>query len=210
MTQVAGVTLGFALFGNALVNTTVLEAPRGSGYGLGESLLTTGLTFLPGAAVMVLCAQLAGWMIRRVGSQATLVVGVLICATAYVVRLFAHGSLSIVVVLFASVYAGTAFGLAALAVLVMECVPPGRTGAALGVNMLARLIGQSVFTSLFGAITGRLVVSVDRHQVASWTGLVVLSLLAMMSALVSAGIALGLRAPRAGLVPLQGLPEVGA
>lgn len=208
LTQLAGVASGFALFGNALVNTTILQAPTGSGYGLGLSLFGAGLSFIPGAVMMVLGAQVAGWLIRRRGSRATLVAGMLICATGYVVRIFVHGSVFAVVALFAVLYGGIALALAALAVLVMECVEPQVTGAALGVNTLARLIGQSTFASLFGAVTGWFVVTVRGEPVAAWSAIVVLSVATTVAALATVVIGLRIRAPRALLTTPTLVPEV--
>jgi hypothetical protein len=152
------------------------------------------LAFLPGAAAMILGARAAGAVIRRRGARSAFVMGALLIAGLYTLRLLLHANVGQVVTLFALVYIGTGLIVAATTVLIMERVPQSDTGAVLAIHEVARFAGQSAFGSLFGAVTGWLVVEVRGEDAPGWAAIVVLSVAPTVAAVVTACLALGLRA----------------
>ena len=58
-TNLASIGVGFSLFALSLIAPQVLELPERTGYGLGQSMLQTGLWMAPGGLAMMLTSPLA-------------------------------------------------------------------------------------------------------------------------------------------------------
>lgn len=57
--HLAALIAGFAFYANSLVTAQLVQAPRSSGYGLGLSIVQTGLCLLPNGVIMLLLSPVS-------------------------------------------------------------------------------------------------------------------------------------------------------
>lgn len=151
-TNLAALLFGGAMFGTYAFLPQLLQLPRATGFGLGESLTTAGLIMLPLLVTMSVAGVLSGRVAQAVGLKAQLVgaslVGVVGCA---LLALFHSGAAPIAA---GGALLGVAFGLAyaALASLVVQAVPPSQTGAASGMSTNIRTIGGALGTAVVTSV----------------------------------------------------------
>ena len=70
-TNVASVAVAFGMFGLTLVAPQILEMPTETGYGLGQSMLATGLWMAPGGLAMMVTSPHRGAGRRRARARAS-------------------------------------------------------------------------------------------------------------------------------------------
>jgi MFS family permease len=151
-TNLAALLFGGAMFGIYAFLPQLVQLPRATGFGLGESLSAAGLIMLPMLVAMSLAGVLSGRVTQLVGLKAQLVgsslVGVAGCA---LLALFHGGALPIAA---AGALLGVAFGLAyaALASLIVQAVPASQTGAASGMSTNIRTIGGALGTAVIASV----------------------------------------------------------
>ncbi|MFD9876094.1 MFS transporter, partial [[Kitasatospora] papulosa] len=151
LTNVAALLIGFAFYANSLVTGQMVQEPKTTGYGLGASIVVSGLCLLPGGVAMVLLSPVSARISGRHGPRTSLALASGIIAVGYVVRYFTSHSLWTIVAGATVVAAGTAIAYSALPALVMRGVPVGETGAANGLNTLMRSIGQAFCSATVAA-----------------------------------------------------------
>ncbi|MFE6037675.1 MFS transporter [Streptomyces sp. NPDC056452] len=152
LTNVAALLIGFAFYANSLVTAQMVQEPKATGYGLGASLVVSGLCLLPGGLAMVALSPVSARISARRGPKTSLALAAGIIAVGYVVRFFTSHSLWLIVAGATVVAAGTAIAYSALPALVMRGVPIGETGAANGLNTLMRSIGQAFCSATVAAV----------------------------------------------------------
>ncbi|CAM5284372.1 MFS transporter [Streptomyces aurantiogriseus] len=150
--HVAGLLTGFAFYANSLVTAQLVQAPEASGYGLGLSIVQTGLVLLPGGIVMLLVSPLAARISEAHGPRVTLALGAAVIAAGYAVRVVDSRDLGMIVVGAAVVAIGTTLAYSALPVLILRAVPADQTASANGVNVLMRTIGQAASSAAVTAV----------------------------------------------------------
>jgi predicted MFS family arabinose efflux permease len=147
----AAVLIGVGMFVNFLSVVARLQAPEATGYGYGLSVLDTGLLLLPSGILGALAAPASSRLAGRIGSRLTSALGALVLLLGLLgMALFgAHG---LPALLSTTVLAGigTSVTLAGLPALIMAISPGHRLGAANGLNSLARAVGMSLGSTLFG------------------------------------------------------------
>ena len=198
MTNVASVAIAFGMFALSYVAPQVLELPPETGYGLGQSLLWTGLWLAPGGLAMMVTSPYAARIAGVRGPRFTLIVGALIIAMAYlagVVLLAAPWQLMLLNVLVA---VGVGFGYASMPALINAAVPISETAAANGINALARSLGTSFASAIIGAILAGMTMSFAGQDIPTLTGIRVAMLVAAAAALLAAVLALFSPSPRVG------------
>jgi MFS family permease len=173
LTHVTGMFAGFAMFGNALITSIILQAPQGSSYGFGFDLADMSLVFMLGAVVMAVSATIGARVLNLWGARVAIVVGAVVTVASYLGRIVTEPDLWLVLTCFCATYVGTAIGLAALAVLAIDAAPADRLTEVLGVQQVIRLTGQSTSSALIGASAGWFGVTIAGVQYASWTAIVV-------------------------------------
>jgi predicted MFS family arabinose efflux permease len=150
--HLAALLTGFAFYGNSLVTAQLVQAPKATGYGLGLSIVATGLCLLPGGVTMLLLSPVSARISAARGPRVTLALGTAIIALGYVVRIMDSRDLWMII-LGATVCAiGTTFAYSALPTLILRAVPAGQTASANGVNVLMRTIGQAVCSAAVAAV----------------------------------------------------------
>ncbi|WP_031087856.1 MFS transporter [Streptomyces sp. NRRL WC-3549] len=152
LTNVAALLIGFAFYANSLVTAQMVQEPKATGYGLGASLVVSGLCLLPGGVTMVLLSPVSARISAARGPKTSLALASGIIAVGYGVRYFTSHSLWMIVAGATVVAAGTAIAYSALPALVMRGVPVSETGAANGLNTLMRSVGQAFCSATVAAV----------------------------------------------------------
>jgi MFS family permease len=179
-TNLAALLIGFAFYANSLSTAQLVQEPRSTGYGLGASIVVSGLCLLPGGVAMVLLSPVSARLSKARGPRFTLAVASGLMALGYLVRLFTSENLAAIVAGATVVSAGTAVAYSALPALIMHAVPVTETAAANGLNTLMRTIGQAVCSAI--------VVTVLTNVVATHQGVTAPTLHAYLVVFVIAGI----------------------
>ncbi|MFE7748122.1 MFS transporter [Streptomyces sp. NPDC057428] len=156
LTNVAALLIGFAFYANSLVTAQMVQEPKATGYGLGASLVVSGLCLLPGGVTMVALSPVSARISAKHGPRTSLALAAGIIAVGYVVRYFTSHSLGLIIAGATVVAAGTAIAYSALPALVMRGVPVSETGAANGLNTLMRSIGQAFCSATVAAVLANL------------------------------------------------------
>jgi MFS family permease len=151
-TNLASIMVGVSFYVVSLVLPQLLQLPKATGYGLGQSMVAAGLLVAPLGLTMMVTAPVYARLSARYGPKVTLILGLLIIAIGYGAGLGLMSapwqSLVIAVIL------GAGIGLAysSLPALIVSAVPASETGAANGLNTLMRSIGTSVSSAVIGMV----------------------------------------------------------
>jgi MFS family permease len=194
-TNIAAILVCFSMFALSLIAPQVLELPKGTGYGLGQSMLQTGLWMAPGGLAMMFAAPLAARIAGRRGAKFTLVCGAAIIAAAYLGAVWLLGSPVAVMVVNIAISLGVGFAYSSLPALINAWVPISETAAANGINALGRSLGTSISSAVIGVVLATMTVDYAGHAVPSLQGLRIALLVAAGVAALAAVIALTLPAP---------------
>ena len=193
-TNIAAILVCFSMFALSLVAPQVLELPRGTGYGLGQSMLQAGLWMAPGGLAMMVASPLAARLAGRRRAKFTLVCGAAIIAAAYLGAVWLLGSPVAVMVVNIAISLGVGFAYSSLPALINAAVPISETAAANGINALARSLGTSISSAVIGVVLATMTVTYAGHTVPSLQGLRVALLISAGVGALAAVIALRLPA----------------
>lgn len=152
LSHVAALLTGFAFYANTLVTAQLVQAPEASGYGLGLSIVQTGLVLLPSGVVMLLLSPVSARISAARGPRITLALGAAVIAAGYGVRIADSRSLVMIMVGATVVSVGTTLAYSALPALILRAVPATQTASANGVNVLMRTVGQAVSSAAVAAV----------------------------------------------------------
>lgn len=200
-TNIAAILVCFSMFALSLVAPQVLELPKGTGYGLGQSMLQAGLWMAPGGLAMMVASPLAARIAGRRGAKFTLVCGAAIIAAAYLGAVWLLGSPAAVMVVNIAISLGVGFAYSSLPALINAWVPISETAAANGINALARSLGTSIASAVIGVVLATMTITYAGHVMPSLHGLRIALLIAAGVAALAAVIALTLPAPAKATVP---------
>ncbi|NEC92018.1 MFS transporter [Streptomyces sp. SID12501] len=158
MTNAASILVGFAMYAQSLVIPQLLQLPKETGYGLGESMLAMGLWMAPAGLMMMLMSPLGAMLSAKSGPRITLSVGSLIVAVGYGISLPLVGSGSAWGLLAVTIVCSTGVGFAygAMPALIMSAVPQSETASANSFNTLMRAIGSSVSAAVIGVVLAQM------------------------------------------------------
>ncbi|GLZ39055.1 MFS transporter [Actinokineospora sp. NBRC 105648] len=164
-TNLAALLIGFSFYANSLATAQLVQEPTSTGYGLGASIVVSGLCLLPGGIAMVLLSPVSARLSAARGPRFTLAAAAGLMAVGYAVRLFTSTDLVSIVFGATVVAAGTAVAYSALPALIMHAVPVTETAAANGLNTLMRSIGQAVCSAVVAIVLSGLTArSADGHS----------------------------------------------
>ena len=149
-TNIATFFIAAGLFATHLLTIQEAHAPIATGIGLGMPTLMAGLAILPFSLIQVVLAPVSARLLIRFGGKAGLIFGAGMIMFAYTFRFFFHGTLTLVLVGTMLVGVGSAFGFAAMPILIMDAVPSAEAAAANGLNSLIRNLAGSVTTAAYG------------------------------------------------------------
>jgi len=152
LSHVAALLAGFAFYANTLVTAQLVQAPKATGYGLGLSIVATGLCLLPSGIVMLLLSPVSARISAARGPRVTLALGALVIAAGYAVRISDSRDLWMIIGGATVVAVGTTLAYSALPTLILRAVPAEQTASANGVNVLMRTVGQAGSSAAVAAI----------------------------------------------------------
>jgi MFS family permease len=152
LTNFAAVAVGFGMMAQAIVVPQLLQLPAATGFGLGQTLLASGLWMAPAGLMMLLFAPVSSTLMQRSGAKPTLMIGAAVLGLGYlfaVVLMAAPWQL-----LLASMVssAGVGIAYAAMPTLILGAVPLSESGSAVGINGLMRSLGTSVASAVMVAL----------------------------------------------------------
>ncbi|WP_247647091.1 MFS transporter [Arthrobacter sp. E3] len=189
LTNIASILVGFSMYANMLSTTQQLQLPNVGGYGFGLSVVIAGLCMIPSGLAMVALAPVSAMITKRHGAKATLIVGSLVLAVAYVARVFLTGEVWMVILGATAVSMGTAIAYAAMPTLIMRSVPITETASANGLNSLLRAVGTSTMSAVVGAVLTSAVVHVGPLALPTVDAFKEIFWYAAIAALLSIGVA---------------------
>jgi MFS family permease len=135
---------GFAMFGAWVVIPQYVETPPSVGYGFGASITEAGLFLLPATVTMSFGGPLASRLERRFGPKLILIVGGVIGVAGYALLCLFHTDRAAIYAAFVLLGIGMGVGYSVLPHLIVLAVPHEHTGAATGINVIARNIGGAL------------------------------------------------------------------
>jgi len=157
----ATLLVGMGLYLSFLGLTDFVEAPAGSGYGFGATVLDASLEFLlPGALAAAVTALISGRFIERFGARRVITVGAAAGFTGFTILIGWHSAPWQVIIagLLTNAYISLAYG--ALPVLIVQDVNADETGIATSLNAIVRMVGAAVAAAIVGVL---LTPGVDGH-----------------------------------------------
>ncbi|WP_308295731.1 MFS transporter [Streptomyces odontomachi] len=169
-TNLASIALGFAMFAMSLVLPQLLQMPKETGFGLGQSLLSAGLVMAPSGLVMLALAPVSAALSKAKGPKITLIVGALIVALGYGLNIALMDEVWQLVVVSCVIGAGIGFTYGAMPSLIMAAVPLSETGAANSLNTLMRSIGTSTASAVAGVILAQMTIRLGTFELPSKDG----------------------------------------
>jgi len=196
-TNLAALLIGFAFYANSLSTAQLVQEPKSTGYGLGASIVVSGLCLLPGGVAMVLLSPVSARLSKARGPRFTLAVASGLMALGYLVRLFTSENLVAIVAGATVVAAGTAVAYSALPALIMHAVPVTETAAANGLNTLMRTIGQAVCSAIVVTVLTNVVATHEGVTAPTLHAYLIVFVIAGICALVAVGLTLLIPARRA-------------
>ncbi|MFI1701825.1 MFS transporter [Streptomyces bobili] len=189
LTNLASVFVGFAMYASMLVMPQLLQFPEATGYGLGQSMLATGLWMAPGGIMMMFVSPLGGKLTNARGPKFTLVCGALVIAAGYGLSMALMGSAWGLMIVGIVINSGVGLAYGAMPALVMSSVPVSETAAANGFNTLMRSLGTSIGAAVIGVILAQMTTTLGGVSLASEDGFRTALLVGGGLALISAAIA---------------------
>ncbi|MFE6487599.1 MFS transporter, partial [Streptomyces sp. NPDC057757] len=158
MTNAASILVGFAMYAQSLVVPQLLQIPKATGYGLGQSMLAMGLWMAPAGLMMMVMSPIGAKLSAAKGPKITLSVGSLIIAVGYGISLplMSTGSTWGLLVVTIVCNTGVGFAYGAMPALIMGAVPQSETASANSFNTLMRSIGSSVSAAVIGVVLAQM------------------------------------------------------
>jgi MFS family permease len=189
-TNLGALLIGFAFYANSLSTAQLVQEPTWTGYGLGESIVVSGLCLLPGGVAMVLLSPVSARISNARGPRFTLAIASVLMAAGYVVRLFTSSSVAGIVIGATVVSAGTAVAYSALPALIMHAVPVTETAAANGLNTLMRTVGQAVCSTIVATVLANVTIASAGRVAPALSAYLTVFVVAGIAAVMAAGLAL--------------------
>lgn len=152
LTNLAAVAIGMGMMAQAVVVPQLLMLPTTLDYGLGQSILATGLWMAPGGLMMLVFAPVSSRLIDTLGAKRTIMIGGAVIAVGYVVALGLMGAPWQIMVATVVISIGVGIGYAAMPTLILDESPAHEAGSAVGVNTLARSLGTTTAAALMGTL----------------------------------------------------------
>ena len=192
LTNIAAIFTSFAMYASMLVMPQLLQLPKATGYGLGQSLLHSGLWMAPGGVMMMLISPLGGKLTDAKGPKCTLLCGGFVIALGYVVSLALMGAPWGITLAMMVINGGVGFAYGAFPALIMSSVRQSETGAANGFNTLMRSLGTTIGAAVMGVLLAQMTTTFGGETLTSQggfrTGLLVGCGMAVVSMAVAAAI----------------------
>ncbi|OON76746.1 MFS transporter [Streptomyces tsukubensis] len=156
LTNLTSVMVGVAFYAISLVLPQLLQLPKATGYGLGQSMVAAGLCVAPLGLTMMLTAPVYARISAVYGPKVSLLIGMGIIAVGYGAGLGLMSAAWQTIIISVVVGAGIGLAYSSLPALIIGAVDASETGAANGLNTLARSIGTSVSSAVIGMVLAKM------------------------------------------------------
>lgn len=152
LTNIAAVAIGFGMMAQSVVLPQLLQLPKATGFGLGQTILEAGLWLAPGGLMMLLFAPVSSTLMQRSGAKRTLMIGAGVLGTGYLVAAFLMQAPWELLVASLITCAGVGIGYAAMPTLILAAVPMREAASAVGINALMRSVGTTVAAAVMAML----------------------------------------------------------
>jgi MFS family permease len=190
------VAIGFTLLAMQLVLPQVLQLPEATGYGLGTTLVVTGLALAPQGLMLMAASPLSARVTRTKGPKFTLMLGSTIIGLGYLLSIVMMSEVWQLIVASCIVSVGTGLAYAALPTLIMGAVPLSETAAATSLNTLMRAIGNTVASAVAGMVIAHMTTGFHGVELPSESGLRTVLAIGVAAAAVAFAVAALIPRPR--------------
>ncbi|MGW3956736.1 MFS transporter [Streptomyces sp. NPDC004752] len=194
LTNLASIMVGVSFYVVSLVLPQLLQLPKSTGYGLGQSMVVAGLLVAPLGLTMMFTAPVYARLSAKYGPKVTLILGLLIIAIGYGAGLGLMSAPWQSLVIAMILGAGIGLAYSSLPALIVGAVPASETGAANGLNTLMRSIGTSVSSAVIGMVLANTANTVGGVAIPTMHGFRVSFLIA--TAAVAVGLTLAVFLPK--------------
>jgi MFS family permease len=210
MTNLASVVIGFSMYAMSLISPQLLQLPKVTGYGLGQSMVEAGLWMVPSGLLMMAVSPFGARLSKAKGPKTSLGLGALVIAAGYLLALPLMGHPWGVMIFAGVVSGGIGLAYAAMPALIMGAVPVAETGAANGLNSLMRSLGTSCASAVIGVILAHMTTPLGGVPVPSEDGFRVGFVVGAAMAVAAALVTLAIPGVRRSTEGDPGKPLVGA
>ncbi|WP_256638528.1 MFS transporter [Streptomyces murinus] len=196
ITNAASVLVGVGMYSFMLIAPQLLQFPKATGFGLGQSMLAAGLWIAPGGIMMMVISPLGGKLINARGPKLALTCGAIVMAAGYALALPLMGTAFGIMLSGIVINSGVALAYGSMPALIMSSVPLSETAAANGFNTLMRSLGTTIGSAVIGVVLAHMTITLGGYTIASENGFRTGLLIGCGVALVSAAVASFIPAPR--------------
>ncbi|MCL3817628.1 MFS transporter [Aeromicrobium wangtongii] len=152
MTNLAALAVGFGMMAQSIVVPQLLQLPKETGFGLGQTILAAGLWMAPAGLAMMLFAPVSSRIISTLGARIALMIGAAVLATGYLASTVLMGAPWQLLIASCIATAGVGIGYAAMPTLILDSTPPHEAAAAVGLNSLARSAGTTIAAAVMATV----------------------------------------------------------
>lgn len=197
LTNFAALAVGFSFMASNLATAQMVQEPTSTGYGLGLSIVASGLIALPGGLAMAAFSPISARISNTRGPKVTVAIACVVMAGAYGFRMAFTTQIWEIVLGTLLVSVGTALAYSALPMLIMRAVPASETGAATGLNTLMRTVGQSFSSAMIAAVLTSVTLTVAGEQYPSLRAYITIWAISGCGAIVALAVTLFIPSARA-------------
>ena len=165
-TNLAAFLLGAGMYSSFIVLPQIAQLPKSTGFGLGSSVVVSGLYLLPSTIGMTIFGLSAGRISQRFGSRAALIAGTGFTTASFALLTVAHSHPYDLLVAAGLLGVGIGLAFSALGNLIVQAVSNRQTGVASGMNTVMRTLGGA----LGGQLSATFIASHTAHGHPTVTG----------------------------------------
>lgn len=144
LTNLAALMAGFGMMAQSVVVPQLMQMPTETGFGLGLTVLETGLWMAPAGMMMLVMSPVSSALLTHLGGRLTLAIGAGVLAAGYLIAVFMTDAPWKLMLATCVACAGVGIGYAAMPALILDNVLQNEASASVGVNALMRSIGTTV------------------------------------------------------------------
>ncbi len=144
------ICVGFAMYGSLFLVTAFVQTSTSTHYGLGLSVLGTGLLLLPSAGGTFVASQIAGT--SRHAPRLVAAVGAVLLSLSLVLMAVVHTTFWQLAAENALLGFGGGLAFASLPAVIIDAVPAADTGVSTGINTIMRTMGGAVSGAVIAAV----------------------------------------------------------
>ena len=150
--DVTAVLAGVGMYLLLSLVTRYMQTPRSSGYGLGSSVLVTGLVLIPFSATSLLARRIAAGLLHHLTPARVLALSCVPALAAVLVLAFDRAGLGQLLAVMGIAGLGVGCVFAVMPGLIVASVAADQTGSAISFNQVLRLIGYATGSALSAVI----------------------------------------------------------